>query len=123
MPSVAPTLTAKIGTGSTSLPFDVGTRSTGPVAPPGPGSRIELLPTQNDQKKTLTLGRYLFKSDGPGWECKETVGKGATRKRVYLKHLSRTRYEKMQMESATREELQQRLLDWADKEREKKRSP
>ena len=122
MPSVAPTLTAKIGTGSTSLPFDAGTRSNQATAPPGPGSRIELLPTQNDQKKTLTLGRYLFKSDGPGWECKETIGKGATRKRVYLKHLSSARYEKMQSESATKEELEKTLIAWADEVRAKKRN-
>ncbi len=117
-----PKLTAKIGTGSSSLPFDAGTRSTGATEPPGPGSRIELLPTQNDQKKTLTLGCYLFKSDGPGWECKETIGKGATRKRVYLKHLSRTRYEKMQSESTTRDELEKTLIAWADEARTKKRN-
>lgn len=117
-----PTLTAKLGTGSSSLPFDAGTRSKGATAPPGTGSGIELLPTENDQKKTLTLGRYLFRQDGAGWECKETVGKGASRKRVYLKHLSRTRYQEMQSEAKTKEDLQERLLQWAEKERSQKRN-
>lgn len=116
-----PTLTAKIGPGSSSLPFDAGTRSKR-AKQPGPGSVIELLPTDNDEKKSLTVGRYQFRRDGAGWECKEIIGKGESRKRVYLKHLSRTRYQKMQSESATKAELEEKLITWADKERDRKRN-
>jgi hypothetical protein len=76
-----------------------------------------LLPTEDDEKQSLTVGRYQFRRDGAGWECKETFGKGENRKRVYLKHLSRARYEKMQSGSATAEDLKTKLVEWADKER------
>ena len=117
-----PTLTARLGTGSSSLPFDAGTRSKRATVPPGTGSKIELLPTEDDQKQSLTIGCYLFRRDGVGWECKETTGKGASRKRIYVKHLSRARYQKMQAEANNRDELEERLICWADNERTKKRS-
>jgi hypothetical protein len=80
------------------------------------------LPTDDDEKKSLTVGRYQFRKDGAGWECREIIGKGASRKRPYLAHLSRTRYEKMQAKSATEEELAMKLIEWADGKREEKRN-
>jgi hypothetical protein len=70
----------------------------------------------------LTVGRYQFRKDGAGWECREIIGKGASRKRPYLAHLSRTRYEKMQASSATGEELAMKLIEWADGKRKEKRN-
>ena len=81
-----------------------------------------LLPTDDDEKKSLTVGRYQFRKDGAGWECREIIGKGASRKRTYLSHLSRTRYEKMQAEATSTDELAARLIEWADEQRGKKRS-
>jgi hypothetical protein len=80
------------------------------------------LPTDDDEKKSLTVGRYQFRKDGAGWECREIVGKGASRKRPYLAHLSRTKYEKMQADAITAGELESWLLTWADDKRAKKRN-
>jgi hypothetical protein len=80
------------------------------------------LPTDDNEKKSRTIGRYQFRKDGAGWECREIIGKGARRKRPYLAHLSRSTYERMQTSSATQEELERKLIEWADKKREEKRS-
>lgn len=134
---MVPTLTARGGggTGSASppqraeihsefraVPFDSGIRSkekTKRVARTGTGSR-SVLPTDDDEKKSLTVGRYQFRKDGAGWECREIVGKGANRKRTYLAHLSRHRYEQMQSQAFTPEALERILLEWADGKREEK---
>jgi len=80
------------------------------------------LPTDDDEKKSLTVGRYQFRKDGAGWECRQIVGKGASRKRPYLAHLSRTRYEKMQASATTTDELQAELIAWADERRARKQN-
>jgi len=115
-----PDLTASVGRGSTAIPFDVGIRyrrakkeTTGTVL-------SSLLPTGDDEKKSLTVGRYQFRQDGMGWECREIVGKGASRRRPYLAYLTRTTYERMQVKAATREELEEKLIEWADEKREAK---
>jgi len=115
-----PDLTATVGTGSTAPPFDAGTRSRrAKKETTGTGSS-SLLPTDDDEKKSLTVGRYQFRKDGAGWECREIVGKGATRKRPYLAHLSRARYGRMQAKSANEDELAKKLIEWADgRKREK----
>jgi len=79
------------------------------------------LPTDDDEKKSLTIGRYQFRKDGAGWECRQIVGKGANRKRPYLSHLSRTRYEKMQADAANTSELEAALIAWADEQRRTKK--
>ena len=78
------------------------------------------MPTDDDEKKSLTVGHYQFRKDGAGWECREITGKGAARKRAYLAHLSRANYEKMQAQTATKEELERKLLEWADRRKEEK---
>ena len=75
------------------------------------------MPTDDDEKKSLTVGRYQFRKDGAGWECRQIIGKGVNRKRPYLSHLSRTRYEKMQAEATSTEELEAALIGWADEQR------
>jgi hypothetical protein len=84
------------------------------VAPPS------LLPDEDDVKKSATLGRYQFRRDGAGWECREIIGKGTSRKRPYLAYLSRTAYLQLRNESASDHELERSLLDWADRKREEK---
>jgi hypothetical protein len=86
----------------------------------GTGSK-SLLPTDNDEKKSRTVGRYMFRRDGVGWECREIIGKGAARKRPYLAHLSRTRYEKMMDSVASSKDLEGKLIAWADAQRKRKR--
>lgn len=114
MPLDAPLLAARLGTGSSPLPFDTGTRSKGArKTMSGTGSR-SVLPMDDDEKKSLTMGRYQFRKDGAGWECREIIGKGAARKRPYLAHLSRARYEEMRTDAGTREELERELIEWAD---------
>jgi hypothetical protein len=79
------------------------------------------LPTDDDEKKSLTVGRYQFRKDGAGWECRQIIGKGVSRKRPYLSHLSRTRYEKMQAEATSASELEDMLIAWADEQRRTKK--
>ncbi len=132
MPLDAPTLAAVIGTGSTSPPYQATVKTAKSATPlnSGTGSRkakrqatgtgsSSLLPTDDDEKKSLTVGRYQFRKDGAGWECREIIGKGASRKRPYLSHLSRTRYEKMQTSTS---ELEAKLIGWADEQRTRKRN-
>lgn len=80
-----------------------------------------LLPTNDDEKKSLTVGRYQFRKDGVGWECREIIGKGASRKRTYLAHLSRTKYQAMQRACKTTSELQDTLIAWAEEQKRTKR--
>jgi hypothetical protein len=99
----------------------IGTRSRrGHRRKTGTGSS-SLLPTNDDEKKSLTVGRFQFRKDGAGWECREIVGKGASRKRPYLAHLSRTRYEQMQKENETTGELEAALIAWAKEQQRTKR--
>lgn len=72
-----------------------------------------LLPTEADARKSRTIGRYQFRKEGAGWECREIVGKGVSRKRIYLAHLSRASYEEMQAR-ATDGELESELIKWAE---------
>jgi hypothetical protein len=74
------------------------------------------------EKKSVTLGRYQFRKDGVGWQCRESVGRGSHRKRPYLAYLSRTAYEAMQAKAPTREQLEEALLQWADQKREEKQN-
>lgn len=130
---MVPTLMAlgEVGTRSTSPPqradsavasVNSGTRSKRkPKTTIGTDSRT-VLPTDDDEKKSLTVGRYQFRKDGAGWECREIVGKGINRKRPYLAHLSRNRYEQMQAKSETRGALERLLLEWAEDKREGKQN-
>ena len=112
-----------MGTGSKAPAFAAGTRSQkGRGVKAGTGSRVPaLLPTGDEGSQSLTLaGRYQFRRDGVGWECREIVGKGTGRKRPYLAHLSRAHYERMQANTRTRAELETALIEWADRKRAEK---
>jgi hypothetical protein len=101
--------------------LDSGTRSRKKRRPKsGTGSK-SLLPTDDDEKKSLTVGRYQFRKDGAGWECREVIGKGAARKRPYLAHLSRAKYEQLEASATTGRELEEKLIQWADEQRKNKR--
>lgn len=119
--STSPHQRAKTHSQTTAAPFNSGTRSSRKKKRKTGTDSRSVLPTDDDEKKSLTVGRYQFRKDGAGWECREIVGKGASRKRPYLAHLSRNRYEKMQAESGTREDLEQVLLQWAEEKRAGKR--
>jgi hypothetical protein len=130
MPELTPELTVDVGTDSSRLPLDAGIRSKRAkegrardhsTSQTGTGSR-SILPTDDDEKKSRTVGRYQFRKDGAGWECREIIGRGAARKRAYLAHLSRTSYEQMQAKANSPEDLELILIQWADRKREGKRS-
>jgi hypothetical protein len=119
-PSEMPDLTASVVMGAVGATFDAGTQSrkakkeiTGTVS-------AFLLPTGADKRKSVTIGRYQFCKDGAGWRCREIVGGGSLRKRPYLAFLSRTSYLRMQLAAPTRKELEEKLIEWADKKRDEK---
>ena len=134
MPNATATAHGQTGTGISS-PFQAATVSVAKATAPltvGTGSKrghrrkagtrsSSLLPTDDDEKKSLTVGRFQFRKDGAGWECREIIGKGASRKRSYLAHLSRTKYEAMQRACQTTSELQDRLIAWAEEQKLAKR--
>lgn len=89
-------------------------------------TRSNVLPESDDQQQSVTLGGFLFKRDGVGWECRDVVyiedpvtGK-RLRKRPYLAHLSRTNYEEIKTTAATPETLTVALIEWAKSKRERK---
>lgn len=82
-------------------------------------TRSNVLPESDDMRQSITLGGFLFKRDGVGWECRDVIyiedpvtGK-KRRKRPYLAHLSRTNYEEMRKEAPTPETLTESLITWA----------
>lgn len=70
-------------------------------------------PTDEDERKSFSLDRYHFRKDGAGYECREVVGKGSTRKRPYLAYLSRATLDAMKAESQDEAGLTARLIEWA----------
>jgi hypothetical protein len=78
------------------------------------------LPTGEAEQQSLTVGRYQFRKDGVGWECREIIGRGGQRKRSYLAHLSRSVYGKMEAEAVSRADLENKLIAWAQARREDK---
>lgn len=85
-----------------------------------------MLPEETDGKQSVTLGGFLFKRDGVGWECRDVVyiedlatGK-RTRKKPYLSHLSRTNYEAMKQKNPTPQTLTAALIDWATAKKKEK---
>jgi len=82
---------------------------------------VSLLPT--GKRKSVTIGRYQFRKDLVGWRCREIVDRGAGRKRPYLAYLSRAAYEAMQAQASSREEMEAKLVQWADNKREEKSQP
>jgi len=79
---------------------------------------VSLLPT--GKRKSLIIGRYQFRKDTVGWRCREILGRGADRKRPYLAYLSRATYEAIQAQALSREEMEAKLVQWADNKREEK---
>jgi hypothetical protein len=119
-PSEMPDLTASVVADASSAPFDAGTLSRKAKKEIAGTVSAFLLPTGADKKKSVTIGRYQFCKDGAGWRCSEIVGGGSLRKRSYLAYLSRASYLRMQLAAATREELEEKLIEWADKKRSEK---
>jgi hypothetical protein len=120
-PPEMPDLTASIGMGSIAA-FDAGTRSGRAKKETAGMDAISLLPTDGDEKKSRTIGRYQFRKNGAGWECREIAGKGSSRKRPYLAYLSRATYEAIQSKIPTQEDLEEELIEWANKKKEEKRN-
>src|SRR5262249_42118881 len=110
-PPEMPDLTASVVTGAVDAPFDAGTHPR--KAKNGVAGTIyaSVLPAGAGKKKSVTIGRYQFCKDGMGWRCREIVGRGSLRKRPYLAYLSRAAYERMQVETPTREELEEKLIE------------
>jgi hypothetical protein len=81
---------------------------------------VTVLPSGGGRKKSVTIGRYQFRKDLAGWRCSEMLDRGAGGKRPYLGYLSRAVYNAMQAEAPSREALEIKLLDWAEKKREEK---
>lgn len=121
MGSTSPPHQAAVKTAKIAAPLTTGTGSRKAKRSISGTGSSSLLPTDDDEKKSLTVGRYQFRKDGAGWECRQIVGKGASRKRPYLSHLSRTRYEKMQAEATRTGELEAALIAWADEQRRTKK--
>jgi len=87
-----------------------------------------VLPEDDGDRKSITLEGFLFKRDGVGWECRSVVyvpnpqTEKKERKRPYLAHLSRTKYEAMKAKNKTKEALTLALVEWAkSKQKEKAR--
>jgi hypothetical protein len=118
--SEIPDLAASVEMTPIAAAFDAGTHSRKGKKKTSETAPSSLLPADGDEKKSVTIGRYQFRKDDVGWECREIVGNGAHRKRPYLAYLSRARYETMQVNAATPQELQEKLLEWADQKREEK---
>jgi hypothetical protein len=119
-PPEMPDLTASVVMGAVSAPFDAETHSKKSKKGIAGAISASLLPAGAGKKKSVTIGRYQFCKDGVGWRCREIVGRGSQRKRPYLAYLSRAAYERMQAPAANREEMEEKLIEWADKKREGK---
>ena len=119
-PSEMPDLAASVVMGAVGAPFDAGTHSKKAKKEIAGTVSAFLLPTCAGKRKSVTIGRYQFCKDGVGWRCREIVGGGSLRKRPYLGYLSRAAYERMQAPAANREEMEEKLIEWADKKREGK---
>ena len=79
---------------------------------------LSILPSGGGRKKSVTLGHFQFRKDLAGWRCSEIKGDGE--KRPYLGYLSRAVYNAMQAESPSREDLEIKLIKWAEKKREER---
>jgi hypothetical protein len=119
-PSEMPDLAASVVMGAVGAPFDAGTHSRKAKKAIAEAISASLLPAGAGKKKSVIIGRYQFCKDGAGWRCREIVGRGSQRKRLYLAYLSRAAYERMQAPAANREEMEEKLIEWADKKREGK---
>jgi hypothetical protein len=112
-PPKLPDLTTSMVMSPATAIFDAGTKSKKmKKEPAGP---ISILPSGAGKKKSVTIGRYQFRKDIVGWRCLERAG---GRKRPYLGYLSRAAYEAMQKPCLSRQELEEKLIEWADKKRE-----
>jgi len=119
-PSKIPDMTVSIGMRPTAAALDVGTLSGKAKREIAGTISVSLLPTGADKKRSVNIGRYQFRKDVVGWQCCEIIGRGADRQRPYLGYLSRTAYDAMQAETLTREDLEAKLIVWADKKRQEK---
>jgi hypothetical protein len=104
-------LTASIVMSPATATLDAGTNSR--KVKKEPVGSVSILPSGGGKKKSVTIGCYQFRKDIVGWRCFEVAG----RKRPYLGYLSRAAYEAMQTEVPSKEELEAKLIEWADKKR------
>jgi hypothetical protein len=111
-PASAATSAGHNGTGN-ALPEEAEVRAARKAANLGSVTRSGIPADEDDEPKSFTVDRYHFRKDGAGYECREVIGRGKERKRPYLAYLSRTTLDKMRAESATGDELENRIRKWA----------
>src|SRR5262249_54432732 len=119
-PPEMPDLTASVGMSPIVAAFDAGThlgRAKKETAETGSSS---FLPDDGDEKKSRTVGLYQFRKSGVGWEGRQIAGRGIHRKRVYVAYLFRAAYEPMTVNATTSKDLEEKLIEWADKKRKEK---
>ena len=68
------------------------------------------VPDDDGRPKSFTIGKFLFRRDGAGYEAKEIIGTGKDRKRKYLAYLRRDDYDRMKGDP-------DQLLAWAEEKR------
>ncbi len=115
-----PDLTASIVMGSTATALDAGMNSRKVKKEIAGTVPVSILPSGGGRKKLVTIGRYQFRKDLAGWRCSEMLDRGAGGKRPYLGYLSRAVYNAMQAEAPSREALEIKLIEWAEKKRKEK---
>jgi hypothetical protein len=119
-PPDLPGQAASVMMSPTAIDFDTGAHSMKGKKENAGKISLSLLPSGAGKKKLVTIGRYQFRKDIGGWRCREITGRGDGRKLLSQAYLSRATYEAMQAEATSREELEAKLIEWADKKREEK---
>jgi hypothetical protein len=115
-----PDLAASVMISPTALALDAGVDSMKGKKENGGKVSLSLLPSGAGKKKLVTIGRYQFRKDIVGWRCREITSGGEGRKLLSQAYLSHATYEAMQAEVTSREELEAKLIEWADKKREER---
>ncbi len=75
------------------------------------GKRAQVPGNQNDEKPPKVAESIEWVQQGAGWACREIYYENNRRRRRYIGHLGRKRYEKI-CAHVTAAELAQRLNDW-----------
>ena len=112
-----PDLTASVVMGATATALDAGTHPRKVKKDVAEKATVSILPS-GGRKRSVNLGNFQFRKDIAGWRCSEIKAAGG--KRPYLGYLSRAVYNAMQGESPSREALELKLIEWAERKREGK---
>ena len=112
-----PDLTASVVMGATATALDAGTHPRKVKKDVAETATVSILPS-GGRKRSVNLGNFQFRKDLAGWRCSEIRAAGG--KRPYLGYLSRALYNAMQAESPSREALELKLIEWAERKREEK---